>query len=59
MVFQTKPVALMMPAIPGSIPAMVVRKNIKKEPISEYAIESPAEAAPYPSFSLIVSLFMV
>ena len=58
--FQTAPIAEITPETAGSTPATVVKKNIRYVPIALYAIESPTDAVPYPSFSLTLNFpFMV
>ena len=42
--FQTAPTAAIVPAIPGEIPAIVVKKKSKNTPINPYAAASPPPA---------------
>ena len=44
--FQPEPIAIIIPAIPGDMPATVVRKNRKNVPTKLYEIESASEAIP-------------
>lgn len=56
---QIAPNAEMVPAITGSTPAIVVRKNIKNDVKNVYDAESPIDADAYPSLIFKVSCFLI